>query len=427
MSAGRAATLVAITTTPAALPGTTQVVAASVTPAGVDQTSGARLLALGLAQHQLDQLAEAEETYKRAILTDTGDWLGGLRLKLSLYGEVLMWQGKVQAAREIYAAAVTGGVFEHLLERPMLPTPDSRVGGRKSAWYNDTEIEERFPRLDRVRRLLEAAADDVRSEYLAYKAAHPNMIRAHPDALVAMPRDGWAQLPLGEAKGGATEDGAAQDCRGLCPRAAALLREVQQVLCFGRICPRSAEFSILRAGTKLRPHCGPTNLSLTLHLGIVCPGNGRGEGGPAIESVDDAHEKLGECSERPCKVASCRGPGPCSTAAELVQPPDVIGTANASLVEVDRTPPSTLSAQFCIAGECRPWREGRLMVFNEAFEHEAWGPHAGDRVVLLFKIPHPGLPEEVYDKLYDEYLGNSSILHEIRTQGEVQLLGELAR
>ncbi len=38
-----------------------------------------------------------------------------------------------------------------------------------------------------------------------------------------------------------------------------------------------------------------------------------------------------------------------------------------------------------------PWREGRSVVFDDSFEHEAWNRTARDRVVLLFDVWHPDL------------------------------------
>ncbi|MGH9348305.1 MAG: aspartyl/asparaginyl beta-hydroxylase domain-containing protein [Vicinamibacterales bacterium] len=40
------------------------------------------------------------------------------------------------------------------------------------------------------------------------------------------------------------------------------------------------------------------------------------------------------------------------------------------------------------------WREGTCVVFDDSFEHEVWNPTAEPRVVLLFDILHPDLPEE---------------------------------
>lgn len=44
-----------------------------------------------------------------------------------------------------------------------------------------------------------------------------------------------------------------------------------------------------------------------------------------------------------------------------------------------------------VGGEERPWREGRVLVFDDSFVHEAWNRGASDRLVLLWDIWHPDL------------------------------------
>jgi len=329
-----------------------------------------------MTQMNLGLLADAEQSYQKSIMRDLlreqeldGTEAALLRQKLTLYGETLLWQNKTKEAREVYSAMVTSGHLEHELERPMTSFSDRRVFGRASPWFHAEEIAERFPALDAVRQMFEGNASTLRREFLAYRRAYPELVQTHPDALVAMPRDGWQQLPV-EAEAVGEEKELAQDCRGLCPKTAELLLEVQRRLCFGEVCPRKAEFSILRPGTKLRPHTGPTNLSVTLHFGLVVPSG---------------------------RYAFCLG-----------------------------------------AGECQTWKEGKLFVFNEAFEHWASGSSAGangsthtdlfeenERAVLLFKIPHPGLPQDVYREHYNNYLRNSSLFREVVDLGEALLLEKL--
>lgn len=336
----------------------------------VSSDVSAKYFALALAQQKLNQLPEAEAAYERAVLADAGDFPAGLRQKVALYGEVLQWQGKAAAAREVYAAAVQSGLLHRTWERPLVPVTAAEGAGpagvgRASAFYDEEEVRG-MPRLASIRQRLQESAAEVRAEYFAWRAAHPELVRQHSDALVALPQEGWAQLPLdGGGLGGRASR--ARDCGGLCPRTAALMQEVQEELCYGETCPRRAEFSVLRAGAWLRPHCGPTTLSLTLHLGLVCP--------------------------RPETLAEVADDG---------------------------------AARFCVGGECRQWREGELLIFNEAVEHEAFGPSSGDRVVLLLKVPHPALPRDVFERLYSEYLGNSSLLEAVRSAGEALLLRELS-
>lgn len=42
-----------------------------------------------------------------------------------------------------------------------------------------------------------------------------------------------------------------------------------------------------------------------------------------------------------------------------------------------------------IGDETRKWEEGKLMVFDDSFDHEAWNKSDAPRAVLMFDIPNP--------------------------------------
>lgn len=44
-------------------------------------------------------------------------------------------------------------------------------------------------------------------------------------------------------------------------------------------------------------------------------------------------------------------------------------------------------------GETRSWQEGRCLVLDDHFEHEAWNHTASDRIVIVMDVWHPGLTE----------------------------------
>ena len=44
-----------------------------------------------------------------------------------------------------------------------------------------------------------------------------------------------------------------------------------------------------------------------------------------------------------------------------------------------------------MGAETEAWREGRAIVFDDSFEHEAWNPSEQLRVVLLFEVWRPEL------------------------------------
>jgi aspartyl/asparaginyl beta-hydroxylase (cupin superfamily) len=49
--------------------------------------------------------------------------------------------------------------------------------------------------------------------------------------------------------------------------------------------------------------------------------------------------------------------------------------------------------RFRVGNEIREWEEGKLLVFDDSIEHEAWNYSAEDRVMLIFDIWRPELSE----------------------------------
>jgi aspartyl/asparaginyl beta-hydroxylase (cupin superfamily) len=50
--------------------------------------------------------------------------------------------------------------------------------------------------------------------------------------------------------------------------------------------------------------------------------------------------------------------------------------------------------RFRVGNEVREWREGKLLIFDDTIEHEAWNDSADDRVVLIFDIWRPELSDQ---------------------------------
>ena len=48
---------------------------------------------------------------------------------------------------------------------------------------------------------------------------------------------------------------------------------------------------------------------------------------------------------------------------------------------------------FRVGNEVREWEEGKLLIFDDTIEHEAWNDGAGDRIVLIFDIWRPELSD----------------------------------
>jgi aspartyl/asparaginyl beta-hydroxylase (cupin superfamily) len=49
---------------------------------------------------------------------------------------------------------------------------------------------------------------------------------------------------------------------------------------------------------------------------------------------------------------------------------------------------------FRVGNDVREWREGKLFIFDDTIEHEAWNDSGEDRVVLIFDIWRPELSEQ---------------------------------
>jgi aspartyl/asparaginyl beta-hydroxylase (cupin superfamily) len=49
--------------------------------------------------------------------------------------------------------------------------------------------------------------------------------------------------------------------------------------------------------------------------------------------------------------------------------------------------------RFRVGNEVREWQPGKLMIFNDTIEHEAWNDSAEDRVILIFDIWRPELSD----------------------------------
>ena len=49
---------------------------------------------------------------------------------------------------------------------------------------------------------------------------------------------------------------------------------------------------------------------------------------------------------------------------------------------------------FRVGNEVRAWEVGKLLIFDDTIEHEAWNNSAEDRIVLIFDIWRPELTED---------------------------------
>ena len=109
--------------------------------------------------------------------------------------------------------------------------------------------------------------------------------------------------------------------RSFCPDALTLAKQGGGEVIFSKLAPR----------THIQPHCGPTNVRLTAHLGLVVP---------TIKD-DDTHEM--------CRIR--------------------------------------------VAHSWHTWQAGKILVFDDSFEHEVRNDTDQERVVLLLRFWHTQLSD----------------------------------
>jgi ornithine lipid ester-linked acyl 2-hydroxylase len=51
--------------------------------------------------------------------------------------------------------------------------------------------------------------------------------------------------------------------------------------------------------------------------------------------------------------------------------------------------PDSQQCGIRVGNEVHHWEEGKLVIFDDSFEHEAWNDNTSQRVVLMFDIPNP--------------------------------------
>ena len=163
-------------------------------------------------------------------------------------GETLGWLGRDRAANLTYVLAVQRGVWTHPQQRPSHFIP----GLRASPWWPTATY--RW-----VRRLLDGFAT-LREEGLSL--LHSSGFDRYLSP--ALTEGSWSDVTL--AMSGMRQPGAAR-----APRSYALLASLgEEVL---SMVSGSAYFSVLAPGSRLRPHCGPSNTRLRLHVGLSVSGN----------------------------------------------------------------------------------------------------------------------------------------------------------
>jgi hypothetical protein len=108
-----------------------------------------------------------------------------------------------------------------------------------------------------------------------------------------------------------------------------------------------AGYSALAPGAHLHPHSGMTNAQLKFHLGLIVP----------------------------------RAAAPASSATGV----------GAAAVTAGGDSEGAPCARIRVGNDTRAWRAGRVLFFDDSWEHEVWNECAAERVVFQLVFAHPDL------------------------------------
>ncbi|WP_433017724.1 aspartyl/asparaginyl beta-hydroxylase domain-containing protein [Kribbella sp. CA-294648] len=74
-----------------------------------------------------------------------------------------------------------------------------------------------------------------------------------------------------------------------------------------------------------------------------------------------------------------------------------------------------------VDNETRSWEEVRSMIFDDTFEHEAWNPGPGDRVVLFIDILRP-LPRALdqFNRGFFQIVKNTATVREVQSKASAK-------
>ena len=133
-------------------------------------------------------------------------------------------------------------------------------------------------------------------------------------------------------------------------------------------------YSMLEAGGWIRPHVGPSNAQLKIHLGLKVPPQQQADTTTAAAaSAASAH------------TAAADGNDDADGGAAAADVAGGGGAAGRGSVSAREHCPAT----FTIAGQMRRWVEGRALLFDDSYEHEVRNGCEESRVVMQLVIAHP--------------------------------------
>ena len=244
--------------------------------------SGGRHMLVGFWLESCD-LAESERHLSLAIELMRGNAAEHVQVSSAYYhlGAVLRALGRPGDERLLYDEAVRRGVWRDAMQRPGYVHPERDILARP--FHDLADAAHAGAEWDDLRvavTVLESAAEAVRGELLAaLESGGPHEWPADDEGISARPsewhhllrvRNGHRVPP--ESGGGVDWDRALPASSEALDRIAGLPSKPLDGLPKG-----SVEFSVLAPGAALKPHCGPSNHRLRVHLAIAIPRGGVSE------------------------------------------------------------------------------------------------------------------------------------------------------
>ncbi|XP_030026848.2 aspartyl/asparaginyl beta-hydroxylase isoform X2 [Manduca sexta] len=242
-----------------------------------------------------NKLEEAVDAMRKALEGDIGA-ANEPRFYFHL-GDALLLLGRYKEAEEVHKRGAALGHFLSPAQRSLYNV--ERLKSR--SWWNI----EQTP-YARLARNLEASWKTILKEGEAARALYEQEKEGLKE------RGEWSQLDI-FVRG--------QEIPGRCKKAPITCSIVRQELAAVGCKRGQIKFSAMEAGTHVRPHVGPTNCRLRMHLGL--------------SNTKDTY------------------------------------------IRVDK--------------EIRQWQAGKVLMFDDSFEHEVWHNGTGSRLVLIVDVWHPDL------------------------------------
>ncbi len=258
--------------------------------------------------------------------------------------------GDLQSEANTYKRAVSIGIWNDIDQRPGFlfprPLPSSPFPRHNTSLLKDPLFK---PVWDAAHRL-EANFPEILSEFLSASAPLSADNEGIADSGV------WNQLILGR-NGHVIPQVWEQNGFNATRRT---LKPIRQTVAH-KLPKGSIEFSVLQPGTHLRPHCGPSNHRLRLHLALQIP---------SVQATD--------------------------TQPTYIQNTDIQNTdiQNTDIRTTETTTREFEDIRIRVGSETRRWEQGRVLVIDDSYDHEVWNPTNTPRIVLLVDVWHPYLSEQ---------------------------------